>query len=145
MCMHVSLHTHARDVARYLLQTLIREGGYEFTIAFENAIEDDWVTEKLYEPLEVGSVPVYFGAPNVNDFLPSPSAIINVREFPSAEALAKHLLSLLADPAEYARHLMWKRDALTDGIPENMRAMSERTWRWAACRLCDAYLDKFML
>src|SRR5204863_10198514 len=37
---------------------------YRFTLAFENALEEDYVTEKLYDPLVAGSVPVYLGAPD---------------------------------------------------------------------------------
>lgn len=35
---------------------------YKFTIAFENAISEDYVTEKFFDPLTMGSVPVYLGA-----------------------------------------------------------------------------------
>ena len=38
---------------------------YKFTLAFENAIADDYITEKLWRPLKLGSVPVYFGSPSV--------------------------------------------------------------------------------
>lgn len=37
---------------------------YKFTIAFENAICDDYITEKLWRPLIVGSVPIYYGSPS---------------------------------------------------------------------------------
>lgn len=35
---------------------------YKFTIAFENAICNDYITEKLWRPLIVGSVPIYYGS-----------------------------------------------------------------------------------
>ena len=40
---------------------------YKFTFAFENAISRDYVTEKFFDPLLAGSVPVYLGAPNVRN------------------------------------------------------------------------------
>lgn len=38
---------------------------YKFTLAFENAVGDDYITEKLWRPLTVGSIPVYLGSPSV--------------------------------------------------------------------------------
>lgn len=38
---------------------------YKFTIAFENAVGDDYITEKLWRPLTLGSVPIYLGSPSV--------------------------------------------------------------------------------
>lgn len=39
---------------------------YKFTIAFENAIGDDYITEKLWRPLMLGSVPIYLGSPSIH-------------------------------------------------------------------------------
>lgn len=36
---------------------------YKFTLAFENADCEDYITEKLWRPLIVGSVPIYYGSP----------------------------------------------------------------------------------
>ena len=44
---------------------------YKFTLAFENAIGEDYVTEKFFDPLVAGSVPVYLGAPNVEALAPA--------------------------------------------------------------------------
>ena len=38
---------------------------YKFTLAMENYVCDDYVTEKLWRPLRLGSIPIVFGAPNV--------------------------------------------------------------------------------
>jgi hypothetical protein len=34
---------------------------YKFVIAIENAICDDYITEKLWRALQLGSVPLYLG------------------------------------------------------------------------------------
>ena len=39
---------------------------YKFIIAVENAVCDDYVTEKLWRTLQVGAVPIYLGAPNID-------------------------------------------------------------------------------
>lgn len=38
---------------------------YKFAIAMENAVCKDYMTEKLWRPLMVGTVPIVFGSPDV--------------------------------------------------------------------------------
>lgn len=38
---------------------------YKFVIAYENSVCSDYLTEKIWRPLTLGVVPVYFGAPNI--------------------------------------------------------------------------------
>jgi Glycosyltransferase family 10 (fucosyltransferase) C-term len=37
---------------------------YKFSISFENGECNDYITEKLWRPLVIGSVPIYYGAEN---------------------------------------------------------------------------------
>lgn len=39
---------------------------YKFTIAYENAVCDDYISDKLWRSLTVGSVPIYYGSPSVS-------------------------------------------------------------------------------
>ena len=48
---------------------------YKFTIAFENSVSKDYVTEKFFQPLAFGSVPIYLGAPNIDDFAPGETVL----------------------------------------------------------------------
>lgn len=82
---------------------------YHFTIAFENAIAPDYVTEKLFQPQAAGSVPVYMGAPNVADVAPAPDSFINVEDYPGPAELAADLKRLASDPEAYARLHEWRR------------------------------------
>jgi hypothetical protein len=56
-------------------------GEYPFILTAENSDEPGYVTEKVYQGLEVGSVPIYLGAPDVDRFVPHPSSIINAADF----------------------------------------------------------------
>lgn len=38
---------------------------YKFVIAYENSVCTDYITEKIWRPLALGIVPIYFGAPNI--------------------------------------------------------------------------------
>lgn len=55
---------------------------YKFTIAFENTRSYNYVTEKIYQPLLVGSIPIYWGAPNIADLF-NPQCYINISDFDS--------------------------------------------------------------
>lgn len=41
---------------------------FMMTATFENDVAEDYVTEKLYQPLLAGSLPVNAGAPNVDSY-----------------------------------------------------------------------------
>lgn len=49
---------------------------YKFHLAFENAVCDDYITEKLWRPLTVGSVPVYFGSPSIEVIIFNTTSIL---------------------------------------------------------------------
>ena len=82
---------------------------YKFTIAFENAIARDYVTEKFYDPLAAGSVPVYLGAPNICDFAPGENCFIDASEWEDPESLARHLLDVSRDDRLYGSYFAWKK------------------------------------
>jgi len=81
-------------------------GRYRFVLAFENACEPDYVTEKFFDPLIFGAVPVYLGAPNVADFAPGENCYIDASEFSSARELAEFLMSMSDE--EYLRYHAWR-------------------------------------
>jgi Glycosyltransferase family 10 (fucosyltransferase) C-term/Fucosyltransferase, N-terminal len=111
------------------LETIAR---YHFTLAFENSISVDYVTEKLYEPLRVGSVPVYLGAPNVAEHVPAADCYIDVRDFAGPAELARHLTDLVADEQRYAQLLEWRKRPLDSRFLEHAREQRIP----AMCRLC---------
>lgn len=54
---------------------------YKFAIAMENGVCNDYITEKLWRPLAVGTVPITYGTPNLQVhtayiFNSSPSSIL---------------------------------------------------------------------
>ena len=81
---------------------------YKFTIAFENAIEKDYVTEKFYDPLIAGSVPIYLGAPNIDDFTPGDKCFINASDWDGPEPLARYILSVSKDKELYQSYFDWR-------------------------------------
>jgi len=65
-----------------------------FNIAFENSFGDNgYVTEKIFQAIVCGSVPIYLGAADINNYIPE-YCYINYSQFESIESLINYLNSL---------------------------------------------------
>nr|CAI5858038.1 unnamed protein product [Callosobruchus analis] len=64
---------------------------YKFIVSIENAACYDYVTEKLWRPLIVGSIPIYLGAPNIRDWLPNVRSAILLDDFENIEEVGKYI------------------------------------------------------
>lgn len=107
-------------------------GRYKFYLAFENNNAMDYVTEKFFQALIVGTVPVYMGAPNIEDFSPSSHSVIRVNDFKSPADLATYLKFLDEHPPLYNEYLAWKKD----GLSEKFKKLLKLNAIDARCRLC---------
>lgn len=69
---------------------------YKFNIAFENESSVGYTTEKILDPLLAGSIPIYWGNPEVaTDF--SPQSYINAMDYSSTEELIETIIKIDAD------------------------------------------------
>eukprot|EP00906_Rhabdomonas_costata_P002974 RCo004609 len=93
-----------------MVDTAIEEtlAQYKFYLAFETESCKDYVTEKFFRALYVGSVPVVMGAPNVWEFAPTNRSYIDVNDFDGPKALADYLVELDNDDEKYLQYLQWK-------------------------------------
>jgi hypothetical protein len=66
---------------------------YRFALCFENSILKGWMTEKLFDCFFTGTVPVYWGAPDVLDWVPA-DCFIDMRQFAGFAELRAFLHSL---------------------------------------------------
>lgn len=67
---------------------------YKFSLTFENEAETlGWISEKLFDCLVSGTVPVYVGAKNVDVYIPT-SCFIDFRKFKDFSQLNAHLRSM---------------------------------------------------
>ena len=91
---------------------------YKFVIAFENSRANDYVTEKFYDPLLAGAVPIYLGAPNIETFAPGENCSVDIRNFSSPKELAAFLIEACKNEKIYNKFLQWKKEPLK---PEFMK------------------------
>ena len=67
---------------------------YSFAVCFENIYGvKGYITEKIFDCFVAGIVPVYWGAVNVDEYIPK-SCFIDYREFSSYAELAEYLISM---------------------------------------------------
>ncbi|KAG2704509.1 hypothetical protein I3843_05G007200 [Carya illinoinensis] len=105
---------------------------YKFSLAFENSNEEDYVTEKFFQSLVAGSVPVVVGAPNIQDFAPSPVSLLHIKEIGDAESVAKTMKYLAENPDAYNATLRWKYE----GPSDSFKALVDMAAVHSSCRLC---------
>lgn len=111
-------------------------GHYLFDMAFENSIEDGYVTEKPFDAIYAGVVPVYLGdAAHLKSLLPHPKAAIFVADFPDTSSLAKYLLHLSENETAYEIHRQWRRESGADGKMKIMKSSPLLATSWP-CRVC---------
>ena len=107
---------------------------FKFHLALERTSAVDWVSRQLIAPLLAGVVPVYGGAPNVDEYLPSPNAIIRASDFANATELAEHLVALSKDPVRYDAHFDWIMDKKSRARMFHLIEPKKRAE--LACRIC---------
>lgn len=81
---------------------------YKFIIAIENAVCEDYVTEKLWRAIHLGVVPIYLGSPSVRDWLPNKKSAILLQDHPTPELLSEHINQLMANDDLYEEYLEHK-------------------------------------
>lgn len=96
-----------RGPARSKSETM---SGYRFALCFENSVLKGWMTEKLFDCFFCGTVPVYWGAPDVLDWVPA-ECFIDMRQFRDLGDLRRFLHAL--EPAQHERYREAARDYLT--------------------------------
>lgn len=76
---------------------------YKFSICFENRKNlPGFLTEKIFDCFAAGTIPVYWGASNINDLIPS-NCYIDYRKFATYDDLYKHLKSI--DQKKYEKYM----------------------------------------
>ncbi len=98
---------------------------YKFTIAFENSSFPGYATEKIFEPMLVGSIPIYWGDPEIErDF--NTRSFLNWHDFGSDEKLIEYIIELDNNDSLYAEMLKqsWFRDNKLPDCVSNVKIIN---------------------
>ena len=91
---------------------------YKFGIVYENASVPGYVTEKIFDCLRSNCIPIYLGAPNIAELVPS-NLFIDRRNFNSNRELLDFLLKI--DEDEYLSYMMRiQKYLLTDNFRSHL-------------------------
>ncbi|KAL6473349.1 hypothetical protein MHYP_G00169100 [Metynnis hypsauchen] len=101
----------------------------KFYLSFENSVHKDYITEKLFNPMISGSVPVVLGPPRANyeEFIPGDS-FIHVNDFKTPQELAEHLKYLDQNEEMYEQYFTWRKHFVAKRSNFGLEH---------ACRICD--------
>jgi hypothetical protein len=88
----------------------------KFTIAFENESHPGYATEKIIEPLLMGSIPIYWGDPQIDEDF-NPDCLINVHTFGSFDAAIDRVREIDSDEnlwMQYVTCPIFRNEALPE-------------------------------
>ncbi|KAL3986464.1 5'-AMP-activated protein kinase, regulatory gamma subunit [Sarotherodon galilaeus] len=109
---HVKVHAYGRAFGKHISDNdfMPTITSCKFYLSFENSVHKDYITEKLFNPLSVGTVPVVLGPTRQNyEKIIQGDAFIHVDDFSSPKDLADYLLLLDKNEEMYLRYFEWRR------------------------------------
>ncbi|MEM9596890.1 MAG: glycosyltransferase family 10 [Acidobacteriota bacterium] len=101
---------------------------YKFTLAMENSVSEDYVTDKFFDPLRVGSVPVYRGSADVKTLAPHPDCYIDAADFDSPAELGDYLRWLDQDDEAYGRFHRWRNEGISPRFQSHLDRLRKPTF-----------------
>ena len=114
---------------------------YLFYLAFENTIEPGYVTEKVFDALKSGSVPIYLGASTqCRKMMPSNHSVIYVDDYINKDngilqlqKLVQYINKLMFDKIEYDKFLAWRKSFTLEQQYRGELSTGKDTW---PCKIC---------
>ena len=88
---------------------------YMFYFALENGVQcPHYMTEKIFDALTRGSIPIYIGWDGFEEYIPSKDAVIDLRDYESIDHLAAKLAKIATSESEYAKYHAWRYKSPTE-------------------------------
>ncbi|CAM6037149.1 unnamed protein product [Sphagnum compactum] len=105
---------------------------YKFSLSFENSNVEDYVTEKFFQALVAGSIPVVVGPPNIQDFAPAPNSYLYIKHADDVKGVAAKMKFLAENATAYNDTIRWKYE----GPSDSFLALVDMAVVHSSCRLC---------
>ena len=75
---------------------------YEFCLCFENMCMDGYITEKIFDCLYAGTIPLYLGAPDILKYIPG-EVFVDCRKYSTWTEMWQDVVAMPADRIEAMR------------------------------------------
>lgn len=113
-----------------------------FSYSIENSFEYGYITEKLWQALTMGTIPVYSlgGVLENRIFLPHPDAALIVEDFASIEQLAMYMHQVSTNRTLWFKHAMAWRYLPSKYISNDFIYAVNNSLSTLPCRICDWWL-----
>lgn len=102
-CNNISI-TKNNDDGTYLDEAIKIYTNYKFVLALENLFQEGYFTEKIINPLIANSIPIYWGTPDVFNYI-NKKRVIYMQDFKSDDDLLKRIILLDNSEEEYNKIL----------------------------------------
>ena len=109
--------THRKVSGVWSSKELIRKySDYYFVIAMENKVAPGYITEKILNAYAAGSIPIYWGAPVVNEFF-NKDSFVNVSDFKSIDECVDYVVNMELEKIHWMREQpIFKENSIYDDI-----------------------------
>ncbi len=78
---------------------------YNFCLCIENQAINGYITEKIFDAFFSGSIPIYLGAPDINEYIPS-NLFINIKDYHDVNHAIDYCLKMpQKDLVEYRKRI----------------------------------------
>jgi hypothetical protein len=110
---------------------------YLFTIAFENTFDYDYITEKIWHAFITGSVPIYYGAPNIYDWLPcEDDCFIDLTKFKTPKQAALFIRNIAQNKTLYLNYHLWRNKTINQKFKKIIQYFQKMDNYNLECLLC---------
>ena len=96
-----NMWTNRKNWQRSLIRTSSR---YRMVVSFENTIQKDYISEKIFTIYQSGAIPVYWGPPDIYKWVPGNHTFIDASQFSGPKELAAYLKRVNEDDVLFQHH-----------------------------------------
>jgi hypothetical protein len=107
---------------------------YRFNLCLENCEYPGYLTEKIFDAMLAGTVPVYWGAPDVTDFIPQ-ECFIDLRSFSDWDELWERLATMTHNEWQSIRHAIEDFLASPEYLAFNEDSVAQSLIEWSTQEL----------